>query len=92
MGQDLTYEIKDLNPEEANAWLVLSALVGIEREEAKVIRRYIASLLSSNPSAEELKEFWLKSPADIYFYQGEQVERFLRSLSDRLAQPPYQET
>jgi hypothetical protein len=91
LGQDLASKARVMSEAEANALLVQTTMIGIDRTEAKVIREFIGELLNSDLTSDQLVEFWRKTPAEIYFYDGGQVEGFLKLLSAGLAQPPYRE-
>jgi hypothetical protein len=92
LGQDLAGKVRAMNPADATNLLVQTATIGIDKNEAHAIRAFVSDLLSKGLTSEQLIEFWRKTPADIYFYDGEQVERFLRSLDASLSRPPYRES
>ncbi len=91
LGQDLARKARAMSAADATHLLVHTAIIGIDRTEAREIRGFIQEFLNKSLTSEQIVEFWRKTPAEIYFYDGEQVERFLVSLNERLAQPPYQE-
>jgi hypothetical protein len=71
--------------------LVQHALVGIDREDASAIRKFLDELLSKNYKAEELHSFWWSLPSDIVFDKGDGVEAFLKLVRVTLSKPPYQD-
>jgi len=91
LGQDLARKAIAMNAADATDLLVQTATIEIDRTEAQEIRSFIGEFLNKGLTSEQIVEFWRKTPAEIYFYDGEQVERFLTSLNERLAQPPYRE-
>ncbi len=91
LGQDLARKVRAMNAADATDLLVQTATIGIDRTKAQEIRSFIGEFLNKGLTSEQIVEFWRKTPAEIYFYDGEQVERFLTSLNERLAQPPYRE-
>jgi hypothetical protein len=78
LGQDLGYEKPPL------ALMAQVALIGIERPERAVIKAFLDELLSGTYTAEQLKEFWWSTPADIYFHEGQDLITFLTMLRDEV--------
>lgn len=89
LGQDLASKARAMSEADANSLLVQTAMIGIDRTEAKAIREFIGEFLNSGLTPNQMVEFWRKTPAEIYFYDGGQVEGFLKLLSVNLAQPLY---
>lgn len=64
--------------------LVEIALIGIERHERPAIKSFLDELLSGRYSAEQLKEFWWSTPADIYFHNARDLFEFLALMRGAL--------
>ena len=64
-------------------------LIGIGREEAALIRPFLDDLLASDPTPEQLKEFWWSTPTTTVFHDGRDVLSFLRRLREVLGKAPY---
>ncbi|MFA7306495.1 MAG: hypothetical protein WC026_07465 [Hyphomicrobium sp.] len=92
LGQDLARKTRAMSVADANTLLVQTAIIGIDRNEAKAIREFIDDFLNKGLSSKQRVDFWRETPSEIYFYDGEHVEGFLRLLGARLVQPPYQES
>jgi hypothetical protein len=69
--------------------LVQYALIGIDHDDARSIKAFLDDLLNGDYSADQLKEFWWSTPADIVLYDGEGVRTFLTMIRDALDKPPY---
>ena len=69
--------------------LVQQALIGIDQQDARGIKAFLDDLLRRRYSADQLKEFWWSTPADVVFFEGEGVRTFLTLMRDALAKPPY---
>lgn len=81
LGQDLGYE-KPSQPLMAQI-----ALIGIEQNERLVIKAFLDELLSGRYTAEELREFWWSTTADIYFHEGQDLIAFLTLMRAEIEKP-----
>ncbi len=82
LGQDLEYEKPTLD------YLAQIALIGIEHHEYPAIKTFLDELLSGRYSAEQLKEFWWSTPADIYFHEPHDLVTFLKLLRSTIEKTP----
>ena len=76
--RNLVQGLEVSSPEE----LMQIALLGIEPHERPVIKAFIDQLLDGRYSDEQLKDIWWSMPADIVFYDGKDVVKFLSMLRD----------
>lgn len=74
LGQDLGYE------QPTQELMAQIALIGIELHERPAIKAFLDELLSGRHSAEQLKEFWWSTPADIYFHEPQDLLTFLKLM------------
>jgi hypothetical protein len=65
------------------------ALIGVDTKDATVIRAFIDSIVSANPSSDELKTLWLSTPATLFFHDGADVLTMLKAIRDKLKKSPY---
>jgi hypothetical protein len=78
--QDIVHSMDDF---------VQIALIGVGAHEGSVIRQFVEGVLAAKPDADALKEFWLSTPASLFFHDGDDVRTFLQALADRLSHEPY---
>lgn len=90
LGQDLADSVGSKPGNDVITQLVNVALIGLDRDDARAIRQFIDSFLAKKPTPQMLAEFWWTTPAEIHFYDGDYVQRFLESLSERLGQAPFE--
>lgn len=78
LGQDLSYE------KPTQALMAQIALIGIEQKERLIIKAFLDELLSGRYTADQLKEVWWSTPADIYFHEGQDLITFLTLMRDEV--------
>jgi hypothetical protein len=83
LGQGLLKDIESLDH------MAQVVLIGVGQVEGEIIRKFIDRVLIENHDAESLKEFWLDTPASIYFDDGKDVEVLLEAIRKHLQRPPY---
>ncbi|MFM9849857.1 MAG: hypothetical protein ACKVP3_22210 [Hyphomicrobiaceae bacterium] len=49
------------------------------------MKAFLDKLLSGTYTAEQLKEFWWSTPAEIYFHEGQDLITFLTMLRNEVA-------
>jgi hypothetical protein len=72
--QDVHLDVKSLDE------LVLAAIAAVEPKNAKSLGQYLDKLLSGEHTPEQLQEMWFKSPADIYFEDGNALIKVLEHV------------
>ena len=70
----------DLDLALPGATLYSVAFGGLLRSEIDQIATYIDSVLSQNPTPEDMRRFWWSTSAGIVFHSGDDVIVFLREL------------
>ena len=65
------------------------ALIGIDRNDAAVIRDFITKILATIKADGDLKEFWWTMPATLVFHDGRDVRLFLNAVQLALSRAPY---
>lgn len=61
------------------------AVGGLNAEERTELSAFLEKVLSGDYNGGELKALWRRSPADVYFRDGEQVRLLLGMMRKRLA-------
>lgn len=64
------------------------AVTGLNAEERTELSAFLEKVLSGDYSGGELKALWRRSPADVYFRDGEQVRQLLSRMKEMLGNEP----
>lgn len=64
------------------------AVGGLNAEERTELSAFLQKILSGDYNGGELKALWRRSPADVYFRDGEHVRQLLSLMREKLAAEP----
>ena len=65
------------------------SLIGIDQNQAAIVRPFLKSILAANMSDDELSAYWFSMPSGLYISNGEAVRRLLEEILIKLEKEPY---